>query len=132
METVAATEETKTALENTVSNLLAEKLAASTTSIASGKYLTADNELVYVTSCFIPGISTPRIRVQLFARVKDGVHEDSYALYADHRLERTSNDMIFGRRQEAPSPETPQPVSEEELTTLLSLLATLGPENQTL
>lgn len=133
METAQATEASKTQLENIVSGLVSDKLSSSTVSIASKKYLTRDNELVYVTLCLMSGATIPRIRVQVFHRVENGVREEAFALYGDHRLEKTGNDMIFGRRTEGPSASAaPIPVSEEELGRIIALLSSLGPENQTL
>ncbi len=101
-------------------------------SIASKKYLTSRNELVYLTLCMVPSPTIPRLRVQLSIRVEGGVREEAYALYSDHRLEKSVNEMIFGRPAVAPpASDNPQPVDEDELLRVMSLLESLGPEHQT-
>jgi hypothetical protein len=126
-----ATEEVKTAIENSVSWYLADKLRDATVSIAIKKYLTSNNLLVYLTRCNVAETSVPRIKVQILQRVAGGIHESSYQLYNDHRLEKTQNDMIFGidKVNDGSQHET---VSEAEAHQLLDLVNSLQNARQTL
>ena len=130
MET-AATEETKTSLENSVAWFLADKMHDATVSIAIKKYLTTNNLLVYLTRCNVSDSSVPRIKVQVLQRVAGGVHESSYQLYADHRLEKAQNDMIFGTQNPADG-SVSETVSDTEAHQLLELVNSLQTARQTL
>ncbi len=116
-----ATEATKTALENSVSWFLAEKLGSSTIPIASAKYLTQDNLLVYLTRCDTADTSAPRIKVQVFQRAPDGVHEVNYQLFMDHRFVKSENNMIFGTA-ETEAANTSTDVSEQEGQQLVQIV----------
>jgi hypothetical protein len=122
-----ATEPTKTALENSVQWYLADRLRDATTPIASKKYLTHDNTLVYLTYTSVAEASVPRVKIQVLSRVAGGVHEMMYSLFADHRFTKTTNDMIFGVRPgaEQASPEAPSDVTEDEAQKLLELVNSL-------
>jgi len=130
METPAS-EEVKTALENSVSWYLADKLHDATVSIAVKKYLTSNNLLVYITRCNVAETSVPRIKVQILQRVDGGIHESSYQLYSDHRLEKTQNDMIFGTEKSSDGSNN-EPVNDAEAQQLLELVNSLQNARQTL
>ncbi len=130
METPAS-EEVKTALENSVSWYLADKLHDATVSIAIKKYLTSNNLLVYLTRCNVAETSVPRVKVQILQRVEGGVHESSYQLYIDHRLEKTQNDMLFGTDKASDGSKI-ENVSEVEAKQLLELVNSLQNARQTL
>src|SRR5438477_8108090 len=95
-DTTLASDEAKTALENSVTWFLSDKLADVNTPIATKKFLTNNNLLVYLTRCNVAELAVPRIKVQVLQRVEGGVHETNYQLFNDHRLEKYENDMIFG------------------------------------
>jgi len=124
-----ATEPTKTALENAVYVLLADRMATSTMPITTKKYLTNDNHLVYLTQCNVAESAIPRVRVQVLKRVDGGVHETSYALYADQRLELSENPMIFGETSQPRSDDTPKSVDEATAQALVDMIGQL-PEAQ--
>jgi hypothetical protein len=129
---LVATEPTKTALENSVSWFLADKLQDPGTTIATKKYLTNKNELIYLTRCNVVEVSVPRVKIQVFERVDGGVNETGYQLFSDHRLLKYVNEMIFGTKPETATGNNNQEVTEEEATTLLGLVNTLGTARQTL
>lgn len=121
-----ATEATKTALENSVSWFLSDKLSAGVP-IASKKYLTNDNLLVYLTRCDVPDSSAPRIKVQLLHRVSGGVRETVYQLFFDHRLTRSENNMLFGTAPEDTARgDASGDVSEAEAQELIALVNALN------
>jgi hypothetical protein len=122
--TLPASEEAKSQLENDVSWLLAEKQSEGGI-IATKKYLTNENELVYLTTCSMPEANVPRIKVQIFKRVKGGVRETSYHLYVDHRFERYDNDMIFGNAPTGADGTNGTTVTQAEADMLLQLLKDL-------
>jgi hypothetical protein len=131
-EQALATEEAKTALENSVNWYLASKLTDATTIIATNKYLTSNNLLVYLTRCNVAEESVPRVKVQVLQRVAGGIHETGYQLYSDHRLEKYQNDMIFGKNANTPTDiNQNMPVTETETRQLLDLLASLQTARQT-
>lgn len=127
-----ATEPSKTALENSVSWFLADKLQDASVSIVTKKYLTNDNLLVYLTRCNVAESSVPRVKVQVFERVKGGVREVGYQLYNDHRLTKYTNEMIFGTTPGTAAGNQSEEVTEGELTHLLTLVNGLGNARQTL
>lgn len=127
-----ATEPTKTALENSVSWFLADKLQDATTPIATKKYLTNDNVLIYLTRANMADSNVPRVKVQVFHRVSGGVREEGFQLFADHRLVKYVNEMIFGSKPGTASGNDPEPVSEEEAAGLLKLVNSLQNARQTL
>jgi hypothetical protein len=129
---LAATEPTKTALENSVTWFLSDKLEDPSTTIATKKYLTNKNELIYLTRCNVVEVSVPRVKIQVFERVDGGVNETGYQLFSDHRLLKYVNEMIFGTKPETATGNNNQEVTEEEATTLLGLVNTLGTARQTL
>jgi len=128
----SATEATKTALENSVSWFLADKLRDASIPIATKKYLTTQNVLVYLTRCNVAESSVPRVKVQVLHRVAGGVHETGYQLFSDHRLEKYQNDMIFGSQPGAMPDTTNEPVAEQEAQELLALVNSLAQAQQTL
>ena len=119
-----ATDATKTTLENTVTWYLSEKMAAAGTTIATGKYMTNDNRLIYLTRCAIAAAMVPLIKVQILERVDAGVHETGYQLYSDGRLERYQTAMIFGTAPAQPDTK-PETVSEDEAAQLVALVTAL-------
>ncbi|MDB5178571.1 MAG: hypothetical protein JWN01_514 [Patescibacteria group bacterium] len=127
-----ATEVTKTTLENSVNWFLADKLQNASTPIATKKYLTNQNVLVYLTSCNVAELSIPRVKVQVLSRVPGGVHEVGYQLFGDHRLEKYNNDMIFGTKPGSAAGDQSVPVYEPEAQELLALVNGLGQAQQTL
>jgi len=124
MNSLVATDETKTALENSVAWYLSEKLAAASAPIVSQKFLTNDNRLIYLTKCSIEESGVPRVKVQVLERVDGGVHERGFQLFGDHRLEKYESSMIFGTAPTAPDT-TGTPVLESEAKELINLLGTL-------
>ena len=130
METPAS-DEIKTAVENSVTWYLADKLRDATVSIAIKKYLTTNNLLVYLTQCNVAATSVPRIKVQILQRVDGGIHESSYQLYGDHRLEKIQNDMLFGT-EKASDGSLSETVTETEAKQLLDLVNSLQNARQTL
>ena len=131
-ETQLASEDSKTALENSVSWYLSDKLADASTPIATKKYLTSNNLLVYLTRCNVAELTVPRIKVQVLQRVKGGVHETGYQLFGDHRLEKYQNNMIFGDGAADAMDGPSTPVSESEAKQLLELVGSLQHARQTL
>jgi hypothetical protein len=129
---LAATEPTKTALENSVTWFLSDKLEDPSTTIATKKYLTNKNELIYLTRCNVVEVSVPRVKVQVFERVDGGVSETGYQLFNDHRLVKYINEMIFGKNPRSATGNENQEVSESEATELLALVNMLGSARQTL
>ncbi len=128
-----ATEESKTALENSVSWYLADKLADPATTIATKKYLTSNNLLVYLTRCNVAELSVPRIKVQVLQRVSGGVHETGYQLFGDHSFQKYQNEMIFGTKATEGTVSTEsQPVSQTETEQLLQLVSSLQQARQTI
>ncbi len=128
-----ATEESKTALEDSVSWYLADRLTDPAMPIATKKYMTGDNLLVYLTRCNVAESAVPRVKVQVLRRVDGGVHETGYQLYGDHRFEKYQNAMIFGgQATEGAADAGPQQVTQEEAGQLLQLLSTLQSARQTL
>jgi hypothetical protein len=127
-----ASEATKTTLENSVSWFLADKLEDASTAIATKKYLTADNHLVYLTRCNVAESSVPKVKVQVFNRVSGGVKETGYQLFGDHRLTKYVNDMIFGSSPGAATGDKNAEVSEIEALEVLQLVNGLGTARQTL
>lgn len=111
-------------IENNVRALLADKLQSPSTAIATKKYLTANNQLVYLTVCTVAESAIPSLRIQVYERVEGGVHERSYALFSDRRFEVTENPMIFGEPD--PVDEIPKPVDEGEAQALVALVGSLG------
>jgi hypothetical protein len=127
-----ATEPTKTSLENSVSWFLADKLQDPATTIATKKYLTNKNELIYLTRCNVAEVAVPRVKVQVFERVERGVRERGYQLFGDHRFLKYNNDMIFGSMAATAAGEETEEVSESEAGQLLALVNSLGDARQTL
>lgn len=124
-----ASDSTKTALENAVYALLADRMAGSSMPITTKKYLTNDNNLVYLTQCNVAETAIPRVRVQVLKRVAGGVHETNYSLYVDQRLESTENPMIFGEANQTRSDETPKSVDDATAVALIEMIGKL-PEAQ--
>jgi hypothetical protein len=127
-----ATEPTKTTLENSVTWFLADKLQDAATPIATKKFLTNDNQLIYLTKCNVAESSVPRVKVQVFNRVEGGVHEAGYQLFSDHRLMKYVNEMIFGAEPGGPAGNNTENVSEQEAADLVQLVNSLGSARQTL
>jgi hypothetical protein len=131
-ESKPATEESKTTLENSVAWLLSDRLGAPGVNIATKKYMTSNNLLVYLTSCSLPEQNVPRIKVQVFQRVDRGVHETGYHLFGDHRFEKYENDMIFGTEPAGADGSARTVVAEAEAEQLLRLVSTLPEARQTI
>jgi hypothetical protein len=128
-----ATEATKTAIENSVTWFLSDKMQDASVSIATKKYLTNTNQLVYLTRCVVAESSVAKIKVQVLHRVQGGVHETGYQLFNDHRLMKYQNDMIFGTKAgTAANGDISTEVTEEEAQQVLQLVNTLGQARQTL
>lgn len=127
-----ATEPTKSALENSVAWFLADKLQGAGTTIATKKYLTADNQLVYLTRCNMAEPSIPVVKVQRFVRVDRGVRETAYQLFGDHRFTKYVNEMIFGTQPNTASGNVQEDVTEAEAATMLALVNSLTTAQQTL
>lgn len=123
-ETDLATDPTKTALENAVTWYLNDKMSGAGVTIATQKYLTHDNRLIYLTHCAISDAAVPKIKIQVLERVEGGVHETGYQLYSDHRLERYQTAMVFGTTPGGPDT-TGEPVTETEAAELLALVSAL-------
>jgi hypothetical protein len=119
-----ATDATKNELENAISWYLNDKLASSGTTIATQKYLTTDNRLIYLTRCTVASSAIPTVKVQIFERVEGGVHETGYQLYSDRRLESYKNAMIFGTTPSGPDI-TGQPVDEPSAQARVALISAL-------
>jgi hypothetical protein len=128
-----ASEEIKTTLENSVNWFLAEKLADASTIIATSKYLTSNNLLVYLTRCNVAEEAVPRVKVQVLQRVTGGVHETGYQLFGDHRLTKYQNDMIFGKTagQSLENSES-TPVTQSEAEQMIQLINSLQGARQTI
>ncbi len=122
-----ASEASKTTLENNVSWFLADKLAASSLPIATNKYITNDNVLIYLTRCNVADNSAPRIKVQILRRVDGGVQETVYQLFGDHRFTRMENNMIFGAAgANEPTEHDTSDVSEQEAQELINTVNALS------
>jgi|ERR1700683_230277 len=125
-EPAAAAEATKTTLENSINWFLADKVQDAHTPIVTKKFLTNDNVLVYLTQCTVSETNVPRYKVQVLSRVEGGVRELGYQLFADHRLVKYSNDMIFGTQAGTAAGNEMQDVSEAEAQTILAQVNALG------
>jgi hypothetical protein len=127
-----AQEATKTSLENSITWFLSDKLQDPSTAIATKKYLTSSNKLIYLTKCNAAELSVPTFKVQVFIRVDHGVHETGYQMFADHRFVKYENAMIFGAERGTATGNDSQVVSEEDGHALLELVNGLGTARQTL
>ncbi|GAC1368899.1 MAG: hypothetical protein NVSMB39_0150 [Candidatus Saccharimonadales bacterium] len=127
-----ATEETKNAIENAVNWFLADKLQDPATTIATKKYLTNENKLIYITHCNVAELSVPRIKVQLFERVEGGVRELAYQIFSDHRMNKVVNEMIFGNKSGTADGNSSEEVSQEEAAALSAEVNALAQARQTL
>jgi len=132
MSATIATEPTKTALENSVGWFLSDKLHDPSVTIATKKYLTNQNRLIHLTVCNVVETNIPKVKVQVFDRVKGGVHETGYRLFADHRFDKYQNDMIFGTKPGTAAGNVAEEVSEDEAAQLLALVNSLTTARQTL
>jgi hypothetical protein len=127
-----ANEIVKTALENSVAWYLSDKMRDASVSIATKKYLTSENLLVYLTSCNVAEVSVPRIKIQVFQRIDGGVQETSYQLFSDHRFNKSVNEMVFGTSATGADGTSTEPVSQAEADQILELLNSLQTARQTL
>lgn len=127
-----ATEATKTALENSVTWFLSDKLGDASVPIVTKKFLTNANELVYLTLCSVAETSVPRIKVQHFERVERGVREVGYQLFGDHRFTKYTNDMIFGSNGGSADGTQSSDVSETEAAQVVAIVNSLSGARQTL
>ncbi len=127
-----ATEATKNTIENTVNWFLSDKLEDPSTTIATKKFLTNQNLLVHITHCNVAEVTVPRIKVQVFERVDGGVKETGYQIFADHRMTKFVNAMIFGKRPGSPADKAEEAVTEDEATGLVTLINSLQQARQTL
>lgn len=130
--TALATEETKNTIENSVNWFLADKLQDPATTIATKKYLTNDNKLIYLTHCNVAELSVPRIKVQVFERVDGGVCETAYQIFSDHRMNKVVNEMIFGTKPGTAAGNIGEEVSEVEAAALAGHIANLTQARPTL
>ena len=125
-----ADENIKTQIDNQTIMLFPSSAEVGVTNIATKKYLTGDNQFVYVTRMSQQTNTIPTLKVQLFTRVEGGVRETCYEMFGDNRFERVENNMIFGKDgQDATSPAR-KPVSQDDAKELLAVLQTLGPQNE--
>ena len=128
-----ATEETKNTIENTVNWFLTDKLQDPVITIATKKYLTNENKLIYLTHCNVAELSVPRIKVQLFERVDGGVRETGYQIFSDHRMMKSVNEMIFGTTPGTTATgNMSEEVSQEEAAALVLEINALTQARQTL
>ena len=127
-----ANEAVKTALENSVAWYLSDKLQDAATPIATKKYLTPENLLIYLTSCNAAESNVPRVKVQVFERIDGGVRETSYQLYGDHRFTKYQNEMVFGNSATGADGTSNTPVGQGDADKLLDLLCGLQAARQTL
>lgn len=127
-----ATEATKNTIENTVNWFLAEKLQDPVITIATKKFLTNDNLLIYLTHCNVAETSVPRIKVQVFERVDGGVRETAYQIFSDHRMTKLVNEMIFGTKPGTAAGDAFEEVSEQEAGELVLTINALTQARQTL
>jgi hypothetical protein len=127
-----ASEATKTALENSVTWFLSDKLGDAAVPIVTKKFLTNANELVYLTLCNVAETSVPRIKVQHFERVNRGVREVGYQLFGDHRFTKYTNDMIFGANGGSADGSQTVDVSEAEAAQVVAMVNGLTAARQTL
>lgn len=130
--TQAATEATKTNLENLVSWFLADKMQDASTPIATKKFLTNENLLVYLTRCNVAETSVPKVKVQVFKRIQGGVHETGYQLFGDHRLVKYENEMLFGTKPSSATGNEMSEVSDSEAVGVITLVNSLQTARQTL
>lgn len=131
-EQTLAAEATKNTIENTVNWFLQDKLQDPAVTIATKKYLTNDNVLVYLTHCNVAELSVPRIKVQVFERVDGGVREKGYQIFSDHRMTKFVNEMIFGTQKGTASGNSTEDVTEKEAAELVELINALAQARQTL
>ncbi len=127
-----ANEASKTALENSVAWYLSDRLQDAGTPIATKKYLTPENLLVYLTRCNVAESSVPRVKVQIFERISGGVRESAYQLFDDHRFTKYQNEMVFGTSASGADGTVTAPVDQAEADHLLELLNSLQTARQTL
>src|SRR5476651_1023152 len=127
-----ATEVSKNTIENTVNWFLADKLQDPATTIATKKFMTNDNLLVYLTHCNVAETSVPRIKVQVLRRVSGGVRETGYQIFSDHRFIKLVNEMIFGNKPGAVEVNKSEEVSEKEALELMTLINSLTQARQPL
>jgi len=128
----SATEASKNTIENTVNWFLAEKLQDPVITIATIKFLTNENKLIYLTHCNVAETSVPRIKVQLFERVDGGVREIAYQIFADHRMTKHVNEMIFGTKPGTAAGNLDEEVTEKEAEGLIAEINALSNARQTL
>lgn len=126
-----ATETTKNAIENAVNWFLADKLQDPVVTIATKKYSTNDNLLLYLTHCNVAETSVPRIKVQVYQRISGGVKETAYQIFSDHRMTKLENHMLFGHKPGEVKDNPSQDVVETEATSLLQLINSLTEARQT-
>jgi hypothetical protein len=128
-----ASEETKNTIENTVNWFLTDKLQDPAITIATKKYLTNENKLIYLTHCNVAELSVPRIKVQVFERVDGGVRETGYQIFSDHRMMKSLNEMIFGTTPGTTATgNMSEVVSEQEAAALVLEINALTQARQTL
>ena len=127
-----ATEVSKNTIENTVNWFLADKLQDPATTIATKKFMTNDNLLIYLTHCNVAETAVPRIKVQVLRRVSGGVRETGYQIFSDHRFMKLVNEMIFGNKPGAVEVNQSEEVSEKEALELITLINSLTQARQPL
>ena len=127
-----ATEASKNTIENTVNWYLADRLQDPVVTIATKKYLTNANKLIYLTHCNVAETSVPRIKVQIFERVDGGVRETGYQIFSDHRMTKNMNEMIFGTKPGTAAGNLSEEVSEQDAGELIAEINALTEARQTL
>jgi hypothetical protein len=127
-----ANEAVKNALENSVTWYLSDKILDAATPIATKKYLTTENLLIYLTRCSLSSNSVPSIKVQVFERIDGGVKETGYQIFNDHRFTKYQNEMVFGTSATGADGTLSNPVEQSEADHLLELLNSLQTARQTL
>ena len=127
-----ATETTKTDIENVVRWFLSDKLQDASVPIATKKFLTRDNVLVYLTHCNVAELTVARIKVQVSERVEGGVRQTDYQIFSDHRMMKTVNEMIFGTQPGTATGNDSEEVGEEEAAKVAALIRSLTEARQTL
>ncbi len=111
---------------------LADKLQDPVITIATKKFLTNANKLIYLTHCNVAETSVPRIKVQVFERVGGGVRETGYQIFSDHRMTKNVNEMIFGTKPGTASGNLSEEVTEQDAAELIAEINALTEARQTL
>lgn len=106
------------------------KIVPPGTTVQAKRYLTNDNQFVYLTHSQANTPMVAPIKIQVFQRVDGGVRETIYRLYGDHRLTRETNLMIFGQAPDSPQVDQANDVTEDEAATLCTIVDSLNTDNE--